>query len=308
MTVVPAPSIQVERIQYEYPDYTGYVAREVQGSGDIRAIEGTQVTIHARTNGPIKKADVDFDADGSRDLSMTGREDSAQATFNLKLREDGQTPQYPSYMLRFTNAEGRLNRDPVKYPIVVEPDLAPEAAILRPQEKLLDVRLNDTVTIEVEARDPDFGLAKVRLRGKVPGRPEIDEPILTSKHTGRFTGRYQFAPGAHNLRAGDVLEYWVEASDIRTPAPNTVESEHKQLRIGSPDPAKQPPPDRIAQRDQRQQPKQGERNQQQQRRDQQQGGGEQSQGDNQPNDGEPTSVGGQQQRGKGEQQPAGRAD
>jgi hypothetical protein len=304
VTVVPAPSIQVERIQYKYPDYTGYVAREVQGSGDIRAIDGTEVTIHARTNGPIKTAEVDFNADGSRDLSMMGREDTAQATFNLKLREDGQTPQYSSYMLRFTNVEGRFNRDPVKYPIVVEPDLAPEAAILRPQEKTLDVRLNDTVTIEVEARDPDFGLAKVQLRGKVPGRPEIDEPILTSKHTGRFTGRYQFTPSAHNLRAGDMLEYWVEARDNRTPTANIVESEHKQLRIGSPDPAKQPPPDRIAQRDQRQQPNQNERSQQQeQRRDQQQGGGEQRQEDNQPHDGESASADGQQQRGDGEQPP-----
>ncbi len=114
-------------------------------------------------------------------------------------------------MLRFTNVEGRLNRDPVKYPIVVEPDLSPEAAILRPQEKSLDVRLNDTVTIEVEARDPDFGLAKVRLRGEVPGRPEIDEPLLTSKHTGRFTGRYQFTPSAQICGRATCVEYWVDS-------------------------------------------------------------------------------------------------
>ena len=137
----------------------------------------------------------------------------------------------------------------------------------------------------------------------------IDEPLLTSKHTGRFTGRYQFTPSAHNLRAGDVVQYWVAADDIRAPTPNTVESDRKQLRIVSPDPAKQPPPDRIAQRDQRQQPNQGERNQQQQqRRDQQQRGGEQSQGDNQTSaDGEPTSAGGQQTARRRRATTAGRA-
>ena len=69
-----APSILVERIEYDYPEYTGYVDRERRrASGDIRAIEGTRVTIHARANGPIKQADVDFDADGRRDLDDAGQ-------------------------------------------------------------------------------------------------------------------------------------------------------------------------------------------------------------------------------------------
>jgi hypothetical protein len=301
--VVPAPSILVERIDYDYPDYTGYVDRRVEGSGDIRAIEGTQVTIHARANGPIKQADVDFDADGRRDLKMSGQDVGAQATFELKLREDRQTPQHVSYVLRFTNADDRTNRDPVKYPIAVEPDQSPEAAILRPQEKLRDVRLNETVTIEAEARDPDFALAEVRLHGEVDGRPVINEPLLVGKHSGRFTGRYRFTPSEHKLRPGDLLEYWVAADDVRTPSANSVESEHRELRIASPDPAQQPPPDRIAQRDRRLQPNQGEGNQQQdERRNQQQPGGEQNQAENQSQDGEPASAGGDQQRGEGEQQ------
>ena len=50
-----------------------------------------------------------------------------------------------------------------------------------------------------------------------------------------------------------MLEYWIEADDNRTPKPNTIATEHKTLRIVSPDPAQQPPPDRIAQNDQPQQ-------------------------------------------------------
>jgi hypothetical protein len=101
--VVPAPSILVERIEYDYPEYTGYVDRSVDGSGDIRAIEGTYVTIHARANGPVQQADIDFDADGRRDLKMSGEDAEAHARFELKLREDRQTPQHVSYVLRFTN-------------------------------------------------------------------------------------------------------------------------------------------------------------------------------------------------------------
>jgi hypothetical protein len=312
VTVVPAPSIMVERVAYDYPDYTGFVDRHVEGIGDIRAIEGTRVTIQARANGPIKAAEVDFDADGRPDLKMTGQEDEARASFVLELREDRQTPRHASYVLRFTNTEGRSNREPVKSPIAVEPDLSPEAAILRPQEKAIDLPLNGTVTIEAEARDPDFALAGVRLHGEVAGRPILDEPLLTSKHTGRFTGRYQFTPSALKLRAGDVVQYWVTASDNRTPSANTAESERKLMRILSPDPAQQPPPDRIARNDRQQQPNQQRDNQQQpgdqqqQKGDQQQQGGDQQGGGQNPQNGqsparESTSADGQQQRG-GEQQ------
>ena len=251
--VVAAPSILVDRVEYDYPEYTGYIDRTVEELGDIRAIEGTRITVHARANGPIEKAHVDFDADGRTDLAMTATGSDAQASFVLALREDRQTPQHVSYVLRFTSADGRPNRSPVKHPIVVDPDLAPEVAIRLPQEKTLDVRLNDTIAIEAEAGDPDFALADVRLHGEVAGQPVLDEPLLNRQHTGPFTGRYQFTPSAHDLRAGDVVQYWIAADDNRAPQPNTTESERRRIRITSPDPAQQPPPDRIAQSDRPQQ-------------------------------------------------------
>jgi hypothetical protein len=291
VTVVPAPSILVERVEYDFPDYTGYVDRSVEDSGDIRAIEGTRVTVHARANGPIKEALVDFDADGRRDLTMTSGGTNARASFALELREDRQTPRHASYVLRFNNEDGRPNRDPVKHPIVVEPDLVPETSILLPHEKSLDVRLNETVAIEVDAIDPDFALAEVRLRGEVAGRSVIDEPLLAREHTGRFTGRYQFKPSTKGLKAGDVVQYWVTAGDNRAPTANVAESERKLLRIVSPD-AKQPPPDQNAQRDQK--PQQGD---QQQQEDNQEGEANQGGQPNQGNEGGKSQDGQQQQQG-----------
>ncbi len=259
ITVVPAASILVERVDYDYPAYTGYVDRSVDGIGDVRAIEGTRVTIHARANGAIREANVDFDADGRRDLQMTTAESKAHASFELALREDRQTPRHASYVLRFTNDEGRTNHDPVKHSINVEPDLQPEAEIRLPQEKVRDTRLDENVTIEANASDPDFALSAVRLRGQVADRSVIDEPLLKGEHRGQFNSRYVLTPGAHGLKAGDVLEYWIEADDNRTPKPNTIATEHKTLRIVSPDPARQPPPDRIARNDQPQQDGAGEK-------------------------------------------------
>jgi hypothetical protein len=284
--VVAAPSILVERVEYHYPRYTGFVDRSVDGLGDIRAIEGTRVTVHAKANGAIHDADVDFDVDGRPDLRMTSSENQATAAFDLALREDRQTPSHASYVLRFTDDDGRTNRDPVKHSIAVERDFDPEASILLPKEKSIDVRLDESVPIEVEARDPDFALSAVRLRGEAAGRPVLDEPLLNGEHRGRFAGRYSFVPKAHALQPGDTVEYWVEAADNRAPKPNLAVTQKKLMRIVSPNPAQQPPPDRLAKND-RQQPRPGEQPDGAPRQNQDQkgkggGAGEQAKGQQQP--------------------------
>jgi hypothetical protein len=293
VTVVSAPAIIVQRIEYDFPDYTGEVDRTVDGSGDLRAIEGTRVTIHARANGPVEEGYVDFEADGRRDLKLHHEGDRAKASFVLALRDDRKTPAQSKYVLRFTNVEGRTNRNPVKHPIEVLRDFDPELTLIAPREKTLDVRLDETVTMEVDARDPDFALSEVRLHGEAVGRPGIDVPLLAQTHVGRFTGRYQFTPREHQLRAGDVVQYWITAKDNRTPTANTAHTERQTLRIVSADPAK-PPQERIAQNQRRPQQPQGDG-----RQDEKQGGDQNQQGDNQRG-GRSQNRGGQSAATRGE--------
>ena len=305
VTVVSAPSILVERVDYHYPPYTGFVDRSVDSLGDIRAIEGTRMTVHARANGEIRVADVDFDADGRPDVRMNTKESGANASFELGLREDRVTPRHASYVLRFTNDEGRTNRDPVKHSIAVERDIDPEVAVLLPKERAIDVRLDETVAIEIEARDPDFALAGVRLHGEVAHQSMLDESLLKGEHRGKYTTRYTFTPTAHGLKIGDIVQYWVEATDNRTPKANTVTTERRTIRIVSPNPGQphQPPPDRVARND-RQQPQPGEQQGGEKGQGGQQGGGqgEQNQGNNQGQndrgDQQQGESGGAQQSGK----------
>ena len=303
ISVVTAPTIVVERVDYDYPDYTGYVDRHIDGLGDIRGIEGTKVTIHARANGPIDEAFIDFEADGRRDIPMQVDGTEATAAFTLALRDDRFTPQHTSYVVRFTNADGRTNRDPVQHPIDVLPDHQPEVELLAPQEKMLDVRLNDTVAIEVEARDPDFALRDVRVQGEASGRQVLDESLLAEQRTGRFTGRYLFTPNEHGLRVGDTVQYWVQAADTRTPHPNVTASGRQTLRIISPDPnrppnANQKPDQQNHQPGGSQQP-QDQQNQNQQNQGQQSEGqqGEQQDGQQQPG-GEQGAQGNEQGEGQ----------
>ena len=64
------PSIVVDRVDYTFPAYTEMDPRSTDRQGDVSAIEGTRVTVHATANDDIKAASVDFECDGRRDMGM----------------------------------------------------------------------------------------------------------------------------------------------------------------------------------------------------------------------------------------------
>lgn len=261
LTVVTAPAIIVRQVEYEYPDYTGYLDQAIQNLGDIRGIEGTRVTIRAEANGLIDSAEVDFDSDGRSDLRMQHEGKKATASFVLGLREDRRTPLHNGYTLRFKNQDGRTNLRPAQYQIDVTPDYSPEVEISAPEERLRDVRLDETVVVSVNARDPDFGLTDVTLIGQSTGRQVFESPLLVAKdkHEGQFRGEFRFTPSEHDLKPGDEVQYWATARDNRMPNANEASSSRKTFRIVDPEP-QQPDPNQLAQRDP---PKNQDPNQQQ---------------------------------------------
>ena len=59
LSVKNLPVVAVKSIQYEPPPYTGNVPH-TSSSASISAVDGTQVTILAKTNRPVQKASVEF--------------------------------------------------------------------------------------------------------------------------------------------------------------------------------------------------------------------------------------------------------
>ncbi len=232
--VFARPTMVVNKLRYQYPAYTGFPTREVEHTGDIRAIEGTTVTLFAQANKPIKSAHVDFDADGRRDLLMKANEQQASVSFLLSVRDDRRTPMYQSYALRYQTVDGNQNQAPPTYQIDVQPDYAPEIQLLLPEEPVLEVPLNQEVNFEIEARDPDFTLSQVMLIGKLGGEPKVQEALLQRSHTGRFVGKLRKTPAELGLEIGDVLEYWGVAADNRAPQANLAYSAHRRLRVTDP--------------------------------------------------------------------------
>ncbi|MEM8864771.1 MAG: hypothetical protein AAGF31_04420, partial [Planctomycetota bacterium] len=286
LELLTAPAIAVRSVRYDYPDYTGYLDRTAEGVGDLRAIEGTRVTVFAEANLPIASAQVDFQGDGRPDLKMQTDKQSAEVTFPLSLRDDRRTPRHASYVLRFTSTDDRVNDDPASYKIEVLPDLSPESAILAPTNPVLDVRLDESVMVEIEARDPDFGLDRVQIIGESLGDPVFDQTLLNTRHEGRFTARWTFVPEEHDLQVGDVVEYWVSASDVRRPEPNRVVSDRQKFRIVAPGRGEENTRDRGGNRDQ---PDRGEGGQQQQEQQRGDGQGDGSASQQSGEQGDPSS-------------------
>ncbi|MCA9246327.1 MAG: hypothetical protein KDA42_04400 [Planctomycetales bacterium] len=234
LRVVAAPTIWVERVEYDYPDYTQYANHSVARQGDLSAIEGTTVTITARTNHLIESASIDFNCDGAGDKQL--RHEGTQATirFPLTLKSDRRTPTAASYCLRFTNKDGRQNSSPVEHRIEVTPDLAPEIEFLAPTETSIEVPVDGQVELEINAKDPDFALAEVHLLGTLGGRKAVARQLLAEPVIGQFNRKYVFRPAAEGLKAGDRLTYWAGARDNKSPAPNTTLTEKRLLIVTGP--------------------------------------------------------------------------
>ena len=230
--VVATPTIAPVSIRLNYSEYTGYSSRELQGSGDISAIEGTRVTLQAESNLPIESAQIDLGSDGKPDVRMKPAGQKASAEFTLRLDGDRRrVARQTTYSIRFTAGDGQANADPARYQLEILPDLPPESAVIEPAEPEVQVRLDEPIAWRVEARDPDFALQRVRLVGEVDGRRRLNQSLLKGEHRGKFVGLWGATAREMGLQPGQTLHYWVEATDSKAPQPNVSVSKRQRLVV-----------------------------------------------------------------------------
>lgn len=243
LSVVAAPTIIVDRLDYQFPAYTRKVAESIRQQGDIKALEGTKVTIHAIANQPIKSAWIEFDPTSggttAETVPLATDGQSAGGTITLQLRADRQTPWRATYQVRFYNERSQRSQQPILHRIEVLRDLAPEVQILKPESLRVSVPENGEQTIEVRAVDPDFGLSKLSLEGVALGKSPLNLNLLAdgANQPPQITVPYSFRPREHNLVAGDELKFSAVAQDNRTspltgePEPNTTRTKEYTLVV-----------------------------------------------------------------------------
>ena len=239
--VLPPLTVQVEHVTLEPPAYTGQ-ARRTQDAGDFSAIEGTLVTIEARANQPAKSAMLEIlpvqDDTPIKRLTMQRNAEGTGLSVRFPLERTEVAKSMGSaekfrYRIRFETASGAKNLRPALHQMDVTADSAPEIRLLEAPEDGATVPENGTIEIQLEARDPDFGLRGVAFRARWNDQP-LDSPAIlnTPKEiTTNYRATFHWKPSSCRLHAGDSIVWWVEAKDNRQPEGNRTRTELRRMEI-----------------------------------------------------------------------------
>ena len=202
ISVYEFPEVHQIDVTYEYPPYAQRTPYTQVDEGDIEALRGSQVTVNIRTSVRAESAAIILDS--GEELPLT-RVEAGQFRHRFEL----QTPD--RYTIRLVDELERENRFPNEYLITPIEDGAPRITL---QEPGRDLRANavQEVLIAADVSD-DYGLESFALRYFVNGGDEETVNLLSVAGTTDDTGEHLLYLEDYTLQPGDVITYYVEASD-----------------------------------------------------------------------------------------------
>ena len=235
--VFEMPKVTEISIAYTYPDYTGLKSVVQTGTGDIRAVVGTQAEIRLTTNKAVQTASIAISKSqnpGFYDLFDNHDEtsDNQNADFFQQpmLISNGNTLTTPidvvedgNYAIQLLCIDGFNNEIPIAYTIRAIPDAVPEVVIKEPGRDVKATKL-DEVEIIAEATD-DYGVAELKLMYRT-GSDELQELVMESSkeavspqpsaESHYAAGAYTFYLEEFDIEPGDIISYYAHAIDNNT--------------------------------------------------------------------------------------------
>ncbi len=241
--VLPPQTLEVREVVYTFPEYTGQAPLTVPNTGDIRALEGTQVTIEAKANFPMSRAEFIPDNNDKKGKSMSLSPDARGGSVGLWLTTDPLDPsrgEFQSYVLRGYDSEGTANRRPSIYKIEVLRDQPPKVSWVEPPEEQFRIPLNGFADLKIEAEDADFGIRAIRLHFDA-GEKKIPPLEVLAAGKEKLTGfsgvvnaTGSIRPEQLRLEEGDAVECWAEAIDTKTPDGNSAVTKRLSFVVDPP--------------------------------------------------------------------------
>jgi DNA-directed RNA polymerase subunit F len=199
--VVDLPSVKEITVTYHYPSWTGLKPKTGEHSGDLRAIEGTDVEIQVVMDRSLKDGRLILDS--GQMIPLTGGTDNKYQG-SIHLETDG------AYHVAGTqeSQQVRLSED---YFIATDKAMPPTVAIERPSG---DYRASpiEEVTVRVQA-DDQFGLSDLHLHYSVNGGPNRDVSLLRSPGAKTSDGSYLLPLEDFKLIPGDLVSLYATAKD-----------------------------------------------------------------------------------------------
>ena len=252
LAIQDIPVVAIDRIEYVPPAYT---KDEVfsKSVGAIRAIDGTEIEIHAKVNRPIKRAKVEFNPTllggriqataGVQEMQVDATGTQVSLLFNLRsAAKVAGIPEKASYRIVVSDVNDQQNMNPIIYPIEIIPDLPPEINITLPSNTPKDLPINAQQLVQLHASDPDYGLSKIELEIHYGNSKTLTPVLWESKEgtRGHQVASIPIRPEELKLRIGDTIELIGIATDNRSSSdqsplkPNIVRTDPIELRIAAP--------------------------------------------------------------------------
>jgi hypothetical protein len=230
------PSARVDEVKYEFPKYMQLENRNTQ-ERNIGGWEGTTVTVAATTNVPVKSATIvlcdvaDTKAKLAEYEMQVAEGTKLSATWKLEFPKEGTAPAY--YHIDVKTLKDETDPMPTQYTLCIRPDQRPEVSLLTPTSDL-DMPADGIVPLEIQASDPDFKLQSITLKAGRNGKAFLDQKLFSGDLGKTIHENHAFRLEPLRLKAGETIQFWIEAEDNKQPTANRANTPHVNIRIGNP--------------------------------------------------------------------------
>jgi hypothetical protein len=208
--IAEVPRLRNLAATLRFPKYTGFPTK-TQDSGNLDAIEGTEVTLEGTATRPLRSAALALKGGKIAPLMVLGD----RFTVRFPLTETFE------YAVELVDKDGTADPEPSKFRAVVRKDAPPQVTITLPGK---NVELSDPIPVRLGYRIvDDFGITQVKLATKVNGKASKVLTLPVPKE------RMSVADATLDLKAlgvgpGDYVEYVLSATDNKEPEPQTGQS------------------------------------------------------------------------------------
>jgi hypothetical protein len=208
--VADVPRLKSLAATLQFPKYTGFPAKK-QDSGNLDAIEGTEVTLEGSSTRALRSAALVMK--GKRIAGTDVRGDRFTLRFALS--------ESLEYAIELTDRDGTVDPEPSKFRAVVRKDSAPQVTLTVPG-KNVEVAEPSAVHLACRVVD-DFGITALQLTARVNGKnPKV--VALPFPKERLFLSEATLDLKALDVGPGDYVEYYLTATDNKEPSPQTGQS------------------------------------------------------------------------------------
>ena len=227
LEVLPAPTITSIAVDLEFPQYTKVPPRTNVEGGNVEAIEGTTVKVHARTNMPAGIANLDR-SDGNIAPMNIATDDPTILTGTFVVKTSG------TYKINFKTTGNQYNPNPVVYDIVAIPDRAPTAKFVRPEKPTVSVPANIVVELAMTGSD-DHGIKDATLHVTMGNDKLVSKNLLEGRPPQAELKAFESLDLAKlRVKPGAKLNYWLTVRDNKEPSSNRFDTAHQLIEVVEP--------------------------------------------------------------------------